>query len=144
MGTSVPERDITPTEPEERPEEEAEEGAETEQPTEEAPTKKNWKENFNVKEMTEIETIERLRIIAGVNEYKGNYLVFLAKVTDKDFSRHFFSMPAWVWNKALPVLQKHALGIAEVEKKAMADAVLAELKRLKELGIDVGALVGQV
>jgi len=70
--------------------------------------------------------------------------VFLAKVTEKDFQRSFFSMPAYVWEKALPILQNYVRRIGEIEKKAMADQVLKELKRLQELGIDVKSLVQQL
>lgn len=139
MGNEgVPQRDApTPVAEPTTEEEEAttEETAETE--TEEATPKKDWKENFNVKDMTVIDTVDRLQIVAGVNEYKGNFLVFLAKVTDKNFSRQFFSMPAWVWQKTLEVVKKHASSIAEVEKKAMVQKVVEEIKRLRELGIDV-------
>jgi len=141
----VPERDKpTPEAPApadiEAPETEEET---TEKPEAEAP-RKSWSENFNVKKMTEIETIDRLRIIVGVNEYKGSHLVFIAKVTDKDFSRHFFSMPAWVWNKTVPILSQYGAEIGTIEKEEMAKKVLEELKRLKELGIDVGALASRV
>jgi len=107
-------------------------------------TRRNWKEYKGVVECTPVDTVDRLTIYAGVNEYKGNHLVFLAKVTDKDFQRAFFSMPAYVWEKALPILQNYVRRIGEIEKKAMADAVLAELKRLQELGIDVKSLVNQL
>jgi len=103
-----------------------------------------WRSKFGVKEEAIIEEIERVKIVAGVNEYKGNYLVFLAKETSPTFARQFFSMPAYVWEKALPQLQRLAGSIAEIEKKAMANAVLVELKRLKELGIDIKALVKEV
>jgi hypothetical protein len=143
MG-DVPSRDapVPPTEP--VPEPEAPESETEEAETEEAQPKKNWAENFNVKQKEVIETVDRLNIVTGVNEYKGNFLVFMAKVTDKDFSRQFYSMQAYVWLKALPTIEKMAKSIAEVEKKAMADKVMVELKRLKELGIDVTALAGKV
>ena len=104
----------------------------------------NWKENFNVKEMTEIDKVDRLRIIAGVNEYKGQHLIFVSKVTDKDFSRQFFSMPAWVWEKTIPVIKQYIPKIAEIEKQAMAEAVAKELQRLKEMGIDIGEILKRV
>jgi len=50
-------------------------------------------------------------------------------------------MPAYVWEKAIPTLQNYVSRIAEIEKKAMAEAVLNELKRLQELGIDVKSIV---
>jgi len=142
---AIPNRDVSaqPTEPTDEPEENIEEPTETAEATQER-KRKTWNENFNVKEMSEIETVDRLRVITGVNEYKGNFLVFLAKVTDKEFSRQFFSMPAYVWQKALPLIDKYTKSIAEVEKKSMANAVLVELKRLKELGIDTDALLKQV
>lgn len=110
----------------------------------EAPAKGLWRDKFNVKQEAVIETVDRMSIIVGVNEYKGNYLVFLAKATSPNFARQFLSMPAYVWDKAIPALQKFVGSIAEVEKKAMADAVLTELKRLKDLGIDIKALASQV
>lgn len=110
-----------------------------EEPKESA--RRDWKSYKGVVECTPIDTVDRLTIYAGVNEYKGNHLVFLAKVTDKDFQRAFFSMPAYVWEKAIPILQNYVSRIAEIEKKAMAQAVLNELKRLQELGIDVKSLV---
>lgn len=106
--------------------------------------RRNWKEYKGVIECTPIDTVDRLTIYAGVNEYKGNHLVFIAKVTDKDFQRAFFSMPAYVWEKALPILQNYVRRIGEIEKKAMAEQVLKELKRLQELGIDVKSLVQQL
>jgi len=109
-------------------------------PEEEKP-KKNWKENFNVKECVKVETIDRLDIMIGVNEYKGSTMVFAAKVTDKDFSRQFFSLPAYVWQKVIVELSKILLHIAEIEKKSMSDAVVKELQRLKDLGIDISSLV---
>ena len=107
-------------------------------------SRRNWKEYKGVVECTPVDTVDRLTIYAGVNEYKGNHLVFLAKVTEKEFQRAFFSMPAYVWEKALPILQTYVKRIGEIEKKAMANAVLAELKRLQELGIDVKSLVNQL
>ena len=107
-------------------------------------SRRNWKEYKGVVECTPIDTVDRLTIYAGVNEYKGNHLVFIAKVTDKDFQRAFFSMPAYVWEKAIPVLQNYVKRIGEIEKKAMAEAVLKELKRLQELGIDVKSLINQL
>ena len=107
-------------------------------------SRRNWKEYKGVVECTPVDTVDRLTIYAGVNEYKGTHLVFLAKVTDKDFQRAFFSMPAYVWEKALPILQNYVRRIGEIEKKAMAEQVLAELKRLQELGIDVKSLVQQL
>lgn len=122
--------------------------AETEEPTEvaeePATSRKSWREFKNVKEASEIDKLERLSVYAGVNEYKGSHLVFMAKVTDKDYQRAFFGMPAYMWEKAIPVLQKYVKNIAKIEKKAMADAVLVELKRLKELGIDVAGLIEKV
>jgi len=146
MHEKTPERDA-PTEP--TAQEEAEEPSQLEEEEEseaeeEAKPRKDWKENFHVIQMEEIETVDRLKIVTGVNEYKGVHVVFLAKVTDKNFSRQFFSMPAWVWNKALPIVQKQAASIAEVEKAAMIKAVTAELKRLQELGIDVSAVLKQI
>lgn len=112
--------------------------------TKEKPTRKDWKAFKGVVESTEVDKVDRLSIYAGVNEYKGTHLVFMAKVTDKDYQKAFFGMPAYVWEKALPILRKYTGKIAEIEKKAMADAVVVELKRLKELGIDVADLVQQV
>jgi hypothetical protein len=114
--------------------------------TPETPQKpqKTWAENFNVKEQETIETVDRLKIVVGINEYKGSHLVFMAKVTDKEFSRQFFSLPAYVWEKAIPILQKHLPKIAEVEKQTMKESVAKELQRLKELGIDINELVAQV
>jgi len=115
---------------------------ETEQETGNA--RRNWREYKGVVEATPIDTVDRLTIYVGVNEYKGNHLIFVAKVTDKDFQRSFFSMPAYVWEKAIPVLQNYVKRIGEIEKKAMAEAVLKELKRLQELGIDVKSLINQL
>jgi len=117
--------------------------AEETAPTEPTPetTAKDWKENFNVKESKEVEKVERLSVVVGVNEYKGQHLVFMAKVTDKNFSRQFFSMPAYVWDKTIPALQEYVVKIGEIEKKAMTDKALEELKRLAELGVDVKALL---
>jgi len=106
-----------------------------------APAPKNWRENFTVREDTTVETVERLSVIVGANEYKGQTLVFIAKVTDKNFSRQFFSMPSWVWDKAIPIIQGYSARVGEIEKKAMAQRALAELKRLQELGVDVKGLL---
>ena len=140
---SEPERDVTPapsnaTTPEEVT-------VTVEPVAEEKPKRENpritWRKNFNVQKEVDIATVDRLTIKAGINQYKGNTLVFLAKVTDKDFSRQFFSMPAWVWEKAIEVLKTIIPEVAEVEKKAMAEAVAKELARLKELGIDISTVV---
>jgi len=128
MSVEIPQRDV--------PEE-----VEAEETTEEA---KSWKEFKNVVESTTIDVVDRLSIVAGVNKYKGNYMIFLAKITDKDFQRSFFSMPAYVWNKAIPVLQGYVDKIGEIEKREIAEQVLAELKRLKEMGIDIKALAEKV
>jgi len=106
--------------------------------------RRDWRQNFNVKEEKDVETIDRLTIKAGINEYKGNLLVFLAKVTDKNFSRTFFSMPAYVWEKAIPILQEITPRIAEVEKQTMKENLAKELARLKELGIDINEVVSMV
>jgi len=135
MSTEVPKRDeVTPpadvTEPE----------------TEEAKKsgRQNWKEFKGVVDSSVIDTIDRLSIVAGVNEYKGNHYVFLGKVTEGDFQRAFFSMPAYAWKKAIPILTGYVDRIADIEKASMANAVLVELKRLKELGIDVTQLLEQL
>ena len=106
--------------------------------------RRDWREFKNVVEYQPVGQVDRLNIVAGVHQYKGNHLVFVAKVTEKDFARSFFSMPAHMWQKALPILQKYVNNIAEIEKKAMEQAVIAELKRLQELGIDVKALVNRI
>jgi hypothetical protein len=106
--------------------------------------KKGWKEFKGVIESEVIDTIDRLQIVAGVNEYKGNHYVFIGKVTDADFQKAFFSLPAYVWAKAVPILNKYVGSISEIEKKSMTQAVLIELKRLKELGIDVSEIAKQV
>lgn len=130
MSTVAPTRDVTETTPE------------TVKPTQS--TRALWRDKFGVKEEQIIEEIERIKIVAGVNEYKGNYLVFLAKETSPNYARQFFSMPAYVWEKAIVSLKGFASRIAEIEKKAMAEAVLVEMRRLKELGIDVQALASKV
>lgn len=120
-----------------------EEGAEKEEGKEETKPK-TWIENFNVKECEDVETIDRLTVKVGINEYKGQMLVFMAKVTDKEFSRQFFSMPAYVWEKAIPRLLKLTPKIADVEKAVMTDAVTKELQRLKDLGVDISTLLKSV
>ena len=123
------------------------EEAPTEAPTEtaeaEKPSRKSWRAFKSVVEATEVDKVERLSVFAGVNEYKGTHLVFVAKITDKEYQKAFFGMPAYVWEKALPILKKYVGRIADIEKKAMAEAVLIELKRLKELGIDVEGLAAK-
>lgn len=135
MSTEAPKRDIASVEA----------PADTSEPEEGKKTaRKNWTEFKGVVESSKIDTIDRLDIVVGVNEYKGNHFVFLAKVTDAGFQRAFMSMPAYVWQKTIPVLQGYASRIGEIEKTAMAKAVVDELKRLKELGIDIKALADQV
>jgi hypothetical protein len=128
MSGEVPSRDV-PTEEEE----EAETGE-----------ARPWTEFKNVVEHTTIDVVDRLSIVAGVNKYKGNYMIFLAKITDKNFQRSFFSMPAYVWSKAIPIIQGYVDKIGEIEKQEIAKQVLEELKRLKEMGIDVKVLAQQV
>lgn len=111
---------------------------------EKTPERRNWREFKNVVEYETVGELDRLKICVGVNQYKGNHLVFITKVTDRDFARSFFAMPAHMWKKALPVIQKYVENIAEIEKKAMEQAVIAELKRLQELGIDVKALINKL
>lgn len=123
----------------------AEAPADVSEPEEaQASKKKNWVAYKGVIESAVIDTVDRLDIVAGVNEYKGNHYVFLAKVTDKEFQRAFFNMPAYVWQKALPILSGYVDRMAEIEKQAMAEAVISELKRLKELGIDIKAIAEQI
>jgi len=108
------------------------------------PSRKAWTDFRSVKEKTVVDSFERLDIVAGVCEEKGSYLVFLAKATGENYARVFFSMPAHIWSKALPVLDKYAKSTGEIERKSMAEAVINELKRLKELGIDIADLVKKV
>jgi arabinogalactan endo-1,4-beta-galactosidase len=117
-------------------------GAEVES-TEKVPEKPKitWTENFHVKADVKVDTVDRLEIHVGVNEYKGSTLVFLAKVTDQNFSRQFFSMPAYLWEKTIAELQKVLPDVAKIEKASMVSAAAAELKRLKELGIDIDAIL---
>jgi hypothetical protein len=131
MSEEIPKRDVT-------------EETDVTEENETTSSRIAWKEFKNVKESSLIDTVDRLQIVAGVNEYKGNHYVFIAKVTDKDFQRSFFSLPAYVWQKAIPVIQDYTQRIAEIEKKAMEQQVLEELKRLKEMGIDVKALAQQL
>ena len=111
---------------------------------EKAPKRRNWREFKNVVEYETVGELDRLKICVGVNQYKGNHLVFVTKVTDKDFARSFFAMPAYMWEKALPTIQKYISNIAEIERKAMEQAVIKELKRLQELGIDVKNIINQL
>jgi len=134
-GTEAPKRDITTVE---------QPADVTEPEAEKKSARKDWKEFKGVVEAEKLDTIDRLDIVAGVNQYKGNHFVFVAKVTEEGFQRAFFSMPAYAWNKALPVLTGYASRIGEIEKQAMAKAVIDELKRLKELGIDIKGLVEQL
>lgn len=135
-----PETDV-PEDMEESTEQETVE--ETTEKTESKP-RKTWIENFGVKEVVDVEEIDRLTVKVGVNEYKGNHLVFIAKVTDKEFSRQFFSMPAYLWEKAIIELQKVIPKVAQVEKQTMSTNIEKELLRLKELGIDIGAIARKV
>jgi hypothetical protein len=128
MSGDVPKRDVA----------EADVTEETE------PTTQDWKSFKGVVESTVIDTIDRLQIVAGVNQYKGNYYVFIAKVTDKNFQRSFFMMPALTWQKALPVISGYVNKIGEIERKALAQQALEELKRLQALGIDVKTLAQQL
>jgi hypothetical protein len=159
MSEHTPENEITPKPKAELTEVKTEEVGDVAEVTEEdttepetaeetekteKPVRKTWIQNFSVKEVEDIETVDRLTIKAGINEYKGSMLVFLAKVTDKEFSRQFFSMPAYVWEKALPILQKYIPRIAEAEKNMMAVNVTKELERLKELGIDISTILKKV
>ena len=111
---------------------------------EKTPERRNWREFKNVVEYETVGELDRLKICVGVNQYKGNHLVFITKVTDRDFARSFFAMPAHMWQKALPLIQKYVENIAEIERKAMEQAVIQELKRLQELGIDVKALINKL
>jgi hypothetical protein len=152
--TELRDEPVQPTEGKQAPtptveteQEEGEETAVTDEETEaveEEKPKKDWVENFSVKKQVDIETIDRLTVKVGINEYKGNTLVFIAKVTDKNFSRQFFSMPAYVWQKALEELKKIIPDVAEVEKQTMTVNIEKELARLKELGIDITAIAQKV
>jgi len=135
VSTEAPERDVSAPQPE---------PATPDVSEEQAGKRKKWTEFKGVIESTTIDEVDRLKIVAGVNEYKGNHYVFLGKVTEADFQRAFFSMPAYVWQKALPILSDYAQRIGVIEKQAMAKAVLDELKRLKELGIDIKAITDQL
>jgi len=113
--------------------------------TEEAVSEmQDWRSFKGVVEHTVIDVIDRLQVVAGVNQYKGNYYVFVAKITDKNFQRSFFMLPALTWQKTLPVLSNYINKIGEIERKALAQQALEELKRLQALGIDVKALVQQL
>jgi hypothetical protein len=137
--TELRDQPVEPTESEQPTTETAEPEA-----TEEERPQKTWYENFSVKECKDVETIDRLTVKVGINEYKGSHLVFIAKVTDKEFSRQFFSMPAYVWEKAIVELQKVIPKVAEVEKQTMTANIEKELARLKELGIDITAIAQKV
>lgn len=125
MGEEIPQRDVT-------------------EETEETVEMQDWRAFKNVVEHQVIDTLDRLQIVAGVNQYKGNYYVFLAKVTDKNFQRSFFMLPAMTWSKALPVISNYVSKIGEIEKKALVQKVVEELKRLRALGIDVKAIAQQL
>ena len=97
----------------------------------------NWKENYNVKELKEIVEIDRLKLYVGINEYKGELRVFVAKVSDKDFCRQFFAMPASVWDKTVPVIAEMSSKVSEIEKQLILQKFREEVERLKAMGIDV-------
>lgn len=103
--------------------------------------RKNWVENYNVKKQIKVDTINRLNIIVGVNEYKGQINVFMAKVTEGDFCKQFTALPAYIWEKTIPALQEVIPEVAEVERAVMTEKAKKELKRLDELGVDVKALL---
>ena len=105
---------------------------------------KDWKEYFNVREVTKIDTVDRLDIMVGVNEYKGQTAIFMCKVTDRGRCQAFNPLPAYLWEKAIPVLQGYGKRIKEIELKSMEDNVTKELLRLKSLGVDVSSLIKKV
>jgi len=105
------------------------------------PKRVNWRENYGVKEVKEIMEVDRLKLYVGVNEYKGELRVFIAKVSDKDFCRQFFAMPASVWQKALPVVNEMCGKVSEIEKQIMIQKFREEVERLKSMGIDVSAII---
>jgi len=105
---------------------------------------KDWREYFNVTESTKIDTVDRLDIMVGVNQYKGQTAIFMCKVTDRGRAQSFSPLPAYLWEKALPVIGGYIKRIGELERKAMVDNVVKELERLKALGVDVKDLLKQV
>jgi len=105
------------------------------------PKRVNWKENYGVKELKEIMTVDRLKLYVGVNEYKGELRIFVAKVSDKDFCRQFFAMPASVWQKAIPTINEMIGKVSEIEKQIMIEKFREEVERLKSMGIDVTQII---
>jgi len=105
---------------------------------------KDWKDYFNVKEATKIDTVDRLDIMVGVNEYKGQTAIFMCKITDRGRAQSFSPLPAYLWEKALPIIGGYIKRIGEIERRAMVDSVVKELERLKALGVDVKDILKQV
>ena len=105
---------------------------------------KDWKEYFNVKESTKVDTVDRLDIMVGVNEYKGQTAIFMCKVTDRGRCQAFNPLPAYLWEKAIPIINGYSKRIKEIELESMTDNVTKELERLKALGVDVSALIKKV
>ena len=113
-------------------------------PEKEKPKVRDWREYFNVSEDTKVDTVNRLDIMVGVNQYKGQTAIFMCKVTDRGRCQNFNPLPPYLWEKAIPIINDYVGRIAEIEKQAMVDSVKEELERLKSLGVDVSALIKEV
>lgn len=105
---------------------------------------RDWKKYFNVRESTKVDTVNRLDIMVGVNEYKGQTAIFMCKITDRGRCQSFNPLPPYLWEKAVPVISGYIERIGEIERKAMVADVTKELERLKALGVDISALVDKV
>jgi len=119
-------------------------GSEKENVEEKETERSDWRETFGVKNDVLIDTIDRLEIRVGVNFYKNQYQLFIAKVTDKGFLRQFYALPSWVWEKILPTLRLKLDEIKDIEREDMTRKVLSEIEKLKTMGVDVEELLRKV
>jgi len=104
----------------------------------------DWRETFGVRSDVLIDVVDRLEIRVGVNYYKNQYQLFIAKVTDKGFLRQFYALPSWIWEKIIPTLELKLEEIKDIEREDMTKKVLSEIEKLKAMGVDVEELLRKV
>ena len=90
---------------------------------------------MGVRTHVELADLKGLKLVAGVNCYKGQYQVFVAKVSDKGYVRSMMALPPELWPKVVEAVTALMEKAREIERQDLIARYAEELKRLKEKGV---------
>ena len=102
---------------------------------------RDWVKSMGVRTHRELADLKGLKLVAGVNCYKGQYQVFVAKVSDKGYVRSMMALPPELWPKVIEAVQELMEKAKEIERRDLIAKYAAELRKLKEMGVSLEEIV---